>query len=408
VKLPIRKPTVLDADVLARMGDLLPRAEPALCAPPDEPGAPGRPLRVCEPRLDGNELAYVTQAIESNWISSAGPFVERFERAFAAAVDAAYGVSCSSGTAALHLTLASLELGPGDEVIVPTFTMIATANAVGYTGATPVFVDVDPVHWNIDPQAASAAITPRTRAIVAVHTYGHPAEMDALIAIARANDLVLIEDAAEAHGASYRGKKIGSIGDAGAFSFYGNKIVTTGEGGMMTTNDPEFAKVARRLRDHAFSPERHFWHEYRGFNYRMTNLQAALGLAQTERLESLVAQRRMVRDWYDDALSGVPGLRLPCEEAHARSVFWMYFVLVEDEFGCSRDSLRELLAARGIETRTAFVPLHVQPIYWQAGRGGAFPIAERVARRGLYLPSGPSLARSDIEFVAREVAAARA
>jgi perosamine synthetase len=367
-------------------------------------GAGRRLLRVCDTLLDGNELRYVTECIESNWISSAGRFVGAFEERFAAAAGCAHGVACASGTAALHLALAALGIGPDDEVIVPTFTMIATANAVTYTGARVVLVDALAESWNLDVSQVEAKITPRTRAIVAVHTYGHPADMGPLREIAARHGLALLEDAAEAHGAAYRGAAAGSLGDAAVFSFYGNKIVTTGEGGMVTTNDERLARTARRLRDHAFSADRHFWHEYLGFNYRMSNLQAAVGLAQAERLPQLVAARRRNAERYRRRLSGVPGLTLPGERPEVVNVFWMYALLVEDEFGCSRDDLRGRLARQGIETRTFFIPVHLQPIYFRRHRGERYPVAEELCRKGLYLPSGPTLGEDEIDLVAREVA----
>jgi perosamine synthetase len=291
-------------------------------------------------------------------------------------------------------------------VIVPTFAMIAIANAVTYTGARPVLVDAEPDTWNLDVAAVEARITPRTRAILVVHTYGHPADMAPLAAIARRHCLALIEDAAEAHGARYRGVTVGSLGDAAIFSFYGNKIVTTGEGGMVTTNDERIAALARRLRDHAFSSDRHFWHEYLGFNYRMTNLQAAVGLAQTERLEELLAARRRNAARYRERLAPVAGcgLGLPVERPDVSSVFWMYGILVEDGFGCSRDELRRRLALEGIETRTFFVPVHLQPIYFRQHGGASFPVAESLCRRGMLLPSGPTLTAAEIDFIAAQVA----
>jgi perosamine synthetase len=367
----------------------------------------GRIIPVADTRLDGNELRYLTQCVESNWISSAGPFVARFEEEFARAVGCRHGVACANGTAALHLALAALALGPGDEVILPTFTMIATVNAVSYTGATPVLVDADPETWNLNVAQVESSITPRTRAILVVHTYGHPADMDPLRELARHHGVALVEDAAEAHGACYRGHPVGSLGDAATFSFYANKIVTTGEGGMVTTNDDELAGVARRLRDHAFSPERHFWHEYRGFNYRMTNLQAAVGLAQTERLAELVEKRQANARLYHDLLAPVRGLWLPGERPGVQSVFWMYALLVGDDFGCSRDELRCRLADRGIETRTFFIPIHLQPIYFDRFRRRRYPIADTLCRQGLYLPSGPTLTESDIDFVAATIAQVR-
>jgi perosamine synthetase len=399
-----------DEEELGPRRGLIPDPEPPLSAPaPLAPGdlVPAKILRVAETLLDGNELRYLTECIETNWISSAGRFVRDFEEQFAAAAGCRHGVACANGTVALHLALASLGIGPGDEVIVPTFTMIATANAVTYTGATPVLVDAEPETWNMDPAAIRWKVTPRTRGIVVVHTYGHPADMDAIAEVAEKKRLFLLEDAAEAHGAIYRGRPVGSLGDAACFSFYGNKIVSTGEGGMVTTDDLELAKLARRLRDHAFSDDRHFWHRYLGFNYRMTNLQAAVGLAQTERLDVLVARRRDNARRYRAALAGIPGLTLPPERADVTNVFWMFALMVEDAFGCSRDELRRRLARRGIETRTFFVPVHLQPIYHRRFRGEAFPVAEELCRKGLYLPSGPTLTEAEISYVAHEVARAQ-
>ena len=383
-----------DDDVTA----LLPAGDPTMSE------AMGPLIRVSAPSLDGNEMRYVEEAVRSGWISSGGPFVGAFEKRFAELTQCAHAIACSSGTTALHLSLAALGIGPGDEVIVPTFTMIATPNAVAYTGATPVFVDADPLTWNIDPAGVAAAVTVRTRAIVVVHTYGAPADMDALRAIADARGLALVEDAAEAHGAAYRGRAVGSLGDVAAFSFYANKIVTTGEGGMVTTNDERFARVARRLRDHAFSEDRHFWHRYRGFNYRMTNLQAAVGVAQLERYAKLIGARRILAARYTAGLHDLAGLSFPTESRDTTHAFWMYTLVVGDAFGMSRDSLRAHLAAAGIETRTFFIPGHMQPIYRDGERGRRYPVSESLCVRGLYLPTAPGLTDAQI---ARVIAAVR-
>ncbi|MFO0988034.1 MAG: DegT/DnrJ/EryC1/StrS family aminotransferase [Alphaproteobacteria bacterium] len=382
---------------------IVPDPEPALGRCPAGPRRGGA-YPVAETRLVGNERRYLAECVDTNWISSRGPFVTRFERAFAPEAGCEYAVACANGTVALHLALAALGLGPGDEVIVPAFTMIATANAVRYTGAEPVLVDAEPVHGNIDPDRVEAAITPRTRAIVAVHIYGHPAAMRRLRAIADARGLALVEDAAEAHGAELDGARVGGLGRAGTFSFYANKIVTSGEGGMVTTNDAALERVLRRLRDHAFHPERHFWHEYLGFNYRMTNLQAAVGLAQTERLGEIVEHRRRLRALYDERLRAIPGLDLPGEDKGARSVFWMYAVRIGAAFGASRDGLRRQLAARGIETRTFFVPIHIQPVYFDRFRGRRFPVAESLCRHGLYLPTSEALEERDVDWICGEIA----
>jgi len=399
----------LDPKDLGDLAEIIPGPEPQLEVvirriPVSEADISRPIIPVCEPSLNGNELRYVTRCIETNWISSVGKYIPEFEEAFSRCCDASYGVACANGTVALHLALATLGIGPGDEVIIPTFTMVATANAVSYTGATPVLVDSEPKTWNMDVGQVESKVTPRTKAVIPVHTYGHPVDMDPLREIAERHGLYVVEDAAEAHGARYKGKRAGSLGHVAAFSFYGNKILTTGEGGMLTTDDPEIAKVARKLRDHAFSEDRHFWHKYMGFNYRMTNLQAAVGLAQTERFEELVGAKRENARYYTRLLKEVEGITSPPEEEWAENVFWMYGVLVEDGFGISRDELRRRLAKRGIETRTFFIPMHVQPVYYEMFKGQRYPVAENLCRRGFYLPSAVSLRRREIEFVVKSIA----
>uniref|UniRef100_A0A540VAN2 DegT/DnrJ/EryC1/StrS family aminotransferase n=1 Tax=Litorilinea aerophila TaxID=1204385 RepID=A0A540VAN2_9CHLR len=338
--------------------------------------------------------------IETNWISSAGSFIREFEAKFAEAVGTRYGIACANGTVAMHLALATLGLEPGDEVILPTFTMIATINAVTYCGATPVLVDSEPEYWQMDINQVADKITPRTRAILPVHIYGHPVDMDPLMALAERHGIAVIEDAAEAHGARYKGRPCGSLGHAAGFSFYGNKIITTGEGGMITTNDRELARLAWNLRDHAFSTERHFWHKFVGFNYRMTNLQAAVGLAQVEQLATFVEARRRNAREYTARLQGIPGITTPPEAPWATNVYWMYGILVDREaYGMGRDELRKVLADHGIETRTFFIPMHCQPIYWQRFKGQRYPVAERLCRDGFYLPSASSLSLQEIEYI---------
>ena len=362
-----------------------------------------RVIQVCQPSLKGNEKKYVDECLNGNWISSAGRFVRAFEDAFANACQTKYGIACTSGMSALHLALATMDLGPGDEVIIPTFTMIATVNAVAYTGATPVLADSEPATWNVDLNQVEDLITTKTRVVIPVHTYGHPVDMNPLMALADKHGFSVLEDAAEAHGATYEGRKIGSLGHAAAFSFYANKIVSTGEGGMITTNNEDFAKMGRTLRDHAFCPERHFWHKVRGFNYRMTNLQAAIGLAQVEQLDGLVVQRRRNAALYNELLMKVPGIVLPPEASNVESAFWMYSILVGDEFGMTRDELRWFLADKGIETRTFFIPIHFQPIYYATYKGQRYPVAEDLCRRGLYLPSSSSMSKEEIRYVTEAV-----
>ncbi len=387
---------------LGDLAEIIPGPEPKLEAPPADSGLDG-PVPVSEPTLGPNTKKYVNHCIDTNWISSIGSYVTRFEEAFAARCGVRYGVAASNGTTALHLALATLGVGPGDEVIIPAFTMIATANAVAYCGAEPVLVDARPDTWNMDPAQVAEKVTARTKAIIPMHTYGLPCDMDAIQAIARERGLAIVEDAAEAHGAEYHGRPTGSLGDCAAFSFYGNKIISTGEGGMVVTDDEEFARVARNLRDHAFSDVRHFWHQYLGFNYRMTNVQAAIGLAQVEIFDELVNARIRHAEQYDALLSDTPGLRLPPRVEGLKNVFWMYGVLVEDDFGLTRDELRQALAARGVETRTFFVPMHCQPVYFPRFRGQRYPVSEGLCRRGLYLPSSSKLTEQQIEYVARQI-----
>ncbi len=398
------EPADLKPEDLGNLAKIIPGRDPELRIsipriPVSETDLQSRVIPVCEPALGGNEAQYVLDCIESNWISSAGKYIPRFEETFAEACDASYGVACANGTVALHLALATLGIGPGDEVILPTFTMIATINAITYTGATPVLVDSELVTWNMDLNQVADKITPRTRAVMPVHTYGHPVDMDPLAEMAERHGFCIIEDAAEAHGAEYKGRKTGSLGHAGCFSFYANKIITTGEGGMITTNDPNLAQLARTLRDHAFSEERHFWHKYIGFNYRMTNMQAAVGLAQTEQMESFVEARRANAARYTAALNRIPGIVTPPETEWVKNVFWMYSILVEDDSGMTRDGLRTYLADHGIETRTFFIPMHLQPIYYRAFEGERYPVAEMLCQRGFYLPSASSLTTRELDYV---------
>jgi perosamine synthetase len=355
-------------------------------------------IPLTEPLLNGRELEYVTECIRTNWVSSLGSFVTRFEHEFSAFCGCRHGVAVSNGTVALHLSLVTLGVGPGDEVIVPTLTFVATANAVRYTGATPVFVDAEPHTWNMDPDALAAALSPRTRAIMPVHTYGHPADMDPILETARRYDLAVVEDAAEAHGAEYNGRRTGSLGRLGCFSFYGNKIITTGEGGMIVTNDDALASRAEFLKDHAMSTEKRYWHPEIGFNYRLTNIQAALGVAQLERIDELIAVRRRIATQYNAELADVPGLTCPPEASWAKSVYWMYSILIEDGYGFGRDAVIAGLKAQGVDTRPFFYPAHTMPPY---DTGQRLPVAESLSRRGINLPSGPTLTGDQIAYICR-------
>jgi perosamine synthetase len=403
------KPAELSLEEMGDLAEIIPAADPEVkvryrAIPSFEASSRRAIIPVCEPTLGGNELKYVQQAVETNWISSAGSFIHDFEAKFAEQCSARYGIACANGTVAMHLALAALGLEPGDEVIVPTFTMIATINAVTYCGATPVLVDSERDYWQMDVEQVAAKITPRTKAIIPVHIYGHPVDMDPLMELARAHGITVIEDAAESHGAEYKGRRTGSLGDAAGFSFYGNKIITTGEGGMITTNDREMAKLCWNLRDHAFSTDRHFWHKFVGFNYRMTNLQAAVGLAQVEQLDGFVEARRQHAADYSARLENVPGLTTPPQAEWAKNVYWMYGLLVnKQEYGMNRDELRQVLADNGIETRTFFIPMHCQPIYWNDFKGQRYPVAEQLCRDGFYLPSASSLTLDEIEYITQVI-----
>jgi perosamine synthetase len=369
-------------------------------------------IPVWEPVLDGNEERYVRDCLETNWISSLGRYITRFEEAFAAWCGMPHGVACSSGTAALHLSLVALGIGPGDEVIIPDFTLIVSANTVILSGAKPVLVDVDEKTWCLDPKKIEAKITPRTKAIMAVHMYGHPCDMPAITEIARRRGLAVIEDCAEAHGAEIAGRKVGSFGEAGCFSFYGNKILTTGEGGMVLTRDAELAAKLRLLRDQGFEPPR-FVHKIVGFNYRLTNVQAAIGLAQTENADQKVGRKREIGKWYLDLLGACPDVGLPGEAPGAKNVYWMFGVKLGPRFPQGRDAVMKALKGKGIDTRAFFCPMHRQPVFQNGGDprfpdvAGDYPVSDDLWNRGLYLPSGPGLTRAQAKEVAESLLSCR-
>ena len=364
----------------------------------------GKIIPVCEPVLEGNELSYVAQCVESGWISSAGSFIDKFETMFADKVGVKCAVATTSGTTALQLALAAVGVGAGDEVILPTFTMIATIHCVRHLGATPVLVDADLRTWNLDAGQLEAKITAKTKAIVPVHIYGYPCDMDEINAIGRKHNVYVVEDAAEVHGARYKGKMCGSLADIASFSFYANKIITTGEGGMVTTDQQELGALCRTLRDHAFSKERHFWHRYHGYNFRMSNMQAAVGVAQMERWEQLVQTRIDHARRYIANLRDLPGLVLPPESEDRDNVFWMFGLRVEKEkFGADRDELRCRLAQSAIETRTFFIPMHLQPVFFERFKDQHYPVAEQLCAEGLYLPSSAKLTNSEIDFICERI-----
>ncbi len=365
-------------------------------------------IPVWEPVLDGNEERYVRDCLETNWISSLGRYITRFEEAFAAWCGMPYGIACSSGTAALHLSLVALGIGPGDEVIVPDFTLIVSANTVILAGAKPVLVDVDPKTWCLDPERIEEKITPRTKAIMPVHMYGHPCDMPAILDIARRHGLAVIEDCAEAHGAEIAGRRVGTFGDAGCFSFHGNKILTTGEGGMVLVRDAALAAKLRLLRDQGFEPPR-FVHRVVGFNYRLTNIQAAIGLAQTEKADEKVRQKREIASWYLALFAFGTDVEGPVEAYGAKNVYWMFGVKLGPRFPQGRDAVMEELKAKGVETRAFFCPMHRQPVFQDGGDErfpdvrGDYPVSDDLWNRGLYLPSGPGLTRPQVQEIVRKL-----
>ncbi|MCC6503463.1 MAG: DegT/DnrJ/EryC1/StrS family aminotransferase [Deltaproteobacteria bacterium] len=360
-------------------------------------GKPGY-IPVSSPALIGREKEYVLDCMESSWISSTGKYIGQFEKAFAQYLGAGHAIAVSNGTVALHLALLALGIGPGDEVIVPTLTYVATANAVKYTGAVPVLAESEPGTGNIGASGLEKLITSKTKAIIPVPLYGHPCDMASIMAVAKKHGLKVIEDAAEALGAKYNGKLCGGIADISTFSFYGNKTITTGEGGMVVTNDGALAEKVRLFKGQGMDPLRRYWFPVVGYNYRMTNVQAAIGLAQIERIGEHVGRRKEIALWYAKALSGIEGITLPVVKSYAEHSYWMYTVLVDKEYGMTRDELMARLAANGVETRPAFFPMHVMPVYCEDG--SRFKVAEDFAARGMNLPTFYSLPQSDVERIA--------
>ena len=367
-------------------------------------------IPVFEPAIGEDEIGAVVAALRRGEISgSFGESIPRFEEDFAHYCGCKYGVAVSSGTAALHLAVAATGIGHGDEVLVSASTNVATALAALHNGAVPVPVDSEPRTWNLDLDLVESLITPRTRAIIPVHLYGHPVDMDRLIGIAERHNLVVIEDCAESHGAMFRGKMTGSFGDMGCFSFYANKVITTGEGGMVVTDDRTLAERLWLLRNLAFTEPR-FKHQLAGYNFRMTGMQAAMGSVQLSKIEAIIGKKRRVAHCYSKHLAGVPGLRLPIEVENTRHVYWMYAVVVESSFGITRDRLARRLSAAGVDTRTFFCPMNQQPFL--RGKPGfrdvPCPVADRLWETGLYLPSSHTLSEETIGWVADSVKAARA
>ena len=363
-------------------------------------------ISVAQPKLAGNERRYVLDCLDTTWISSNGKYIGAFEAEFARFCGTKHAIAANNGTTALHLALVALGLAPGDGVIVPTVTYIATANAVRYCGATPVLVDVCPDTMNIDPAEIQRKITPKTRGIIPVHLYGHPAEMGPICEIADKHGLFVLEDAAEAHGAEYLGRKVGSLGKCATFSFFGNKIITTGEGGMVTTNDDELAAKLRLYRGQGVDPKRRYWFPVIGYNYRMTNIQAAIGLAQLETIANALSDRLTLARRYDRALAPLADkIVLPQQRNWAKHVYWMYNIFLREGREQQRDAVMRRLDEAGIETRPVFYPMHVLPPYQE---NASYPVADRWAQRGINLPTHQCLTETDVQRIADSLAEALA
>ena len=355
-------------------------------------------IPVSEPLIGDNVLPLVRDCIETGWVSSEGQYIRAFERTWADYCGVEHGVAVANGTCALQIAMSSLDLEAGAEVIMPSFTIISCAIAIIEAGCVPVLVDAEPDTWNMNLDEVEAKITPRTRAIMPVHMFGHPVDMRRLMDLARRHDLRVVEDAAESHGAEVDGRRVGGIGDLGCFSFYANKIITTGEGGMVVTNDAGYADRLRGLRNLCFRSDRRFFHTEIGHNYRMTNIQAAVGVAQAERVEDHIRRKRWMAQAYHARLRDLP-LALPVERDWAKNVYWMYGVVLGDDVPFDAVEFARRLRARGVDTRPLFLGMHEQPVLRERGyfAGEAYPVTERLARRGLYLPSGLTLTEAQID-----------
>jgi perosamine synthetase len=363
-------------------------------------------IPVNEPLLDGNEKNYLVECIDTGWISSEGPFVHRFEREFAERVGRRHGIAMCNGSASLDAAVAALDLSRGDEVILPTFTIISCAAAVIRAGAIPVLVDSDPLTWNMCADQVADKVTARTAAIIVVHIYGLPVDIDPILAVAQKHGLRIIEDAAEMHGASYRGRPCGSFGDLSTFSFYPNKHVTTGEGGMIMADDDNLADRCRRLRNLCFKQPRRFVHDELGWNMRMSNLQAAVGVAQLERLDEFVRRKQRMGQLYGSKLADLAGIKTqPDRTDFAENVYWVYGLVLDDNVPLDAEEAMRRLSELGVQTRPFFWPMHEQPVLRAMGlfEGEHYPVAERLARRGLYLPSGMALTEAQIDTVTAAV-----
>ena len=357
-------------------------------------------IPISEPSITKKEIEYVTKAVKSGWVSSLGDYIIGFENRFAEFVGTKFALTTSSGTTALHLALAGLGINKGDEIIIPDLTFVATANAVKYLGATPVFADIDPKTWCLDPASVRRLISVRTKVIIPVHLYGFPADMIEINKIAKENGLLVIEDTAEAHGAAINNKRVGSFGNCGVFSFYGNKIITTGEGGMITTNDNRFYERVKYLRDHAMSKEKRYWHTELGYNYRITNIQAALGLAQLTRIDSIIKKKIKIFTWYKKYLGESDLYTLNPEKVGVKNVFWMVCLLLSQHASIERDEFMKELKEAKIDSRPFFYPMSQLPMY---NSGIINPCSYDIAKRGLNLPSSFNLSHEEVSYISEKI-----
>lgn len=363
-------------------------------------------IPVNEPLIDGNEKQYLLECIEAGWISSEGPFVRQFEEKFAARLGRKHGIAVTNGTAAIEAAVEALGIGQGDEVIMPTFTIISCIAQIVRCGAIPVLVDSDSVTWNMDVTQIEAKITSRTKAIMVVHIYGLPVDMSPVMDIAKRHNLKIIEDAAEMHGQTYHGKPCGSFGDISTFSFYPNKHITTGEGGMIVTDDDELAETCRSLRNLCFQPHKRFVHERLGWNLRMTNMQAALGLAQLERLDEFVIRKQIMGRRYAELLEGLPNVQQPLPQTeYSQNIYWVYGLVLDESTGLNAENVMKILADKGVGTRPFFYPMHQQPVLQKLGlfKGEQYPVAERISRQGFYIPSGMALKYEQLDSIAKSI-----
>ena len=362
-----------------------------------------RRISVASPLLNGNELAYVTDCIKSSWISSQGKYVREFEKIFKDYHGGMPSLAVSNGTVALHLALDAFGITKGDEVLVANLTFAASVNSILYTGATPVLIDIEPDTWNIDLNKAEEKITANTKAIMPVHLYGHPCDMDAVSAFAKKHNLLIIEDCAEALGSFYDGKPVGVFGDVATYSFYGNKTITTGEGGMVVFKNPEIAERAAMLRDHGMQKTRRYWHAEVGYNYRLTNIQAAIGVAQFEKIDEFLAAKRRIAQTYNQSLSKHLFFQTPAERENTVNSYWLYTFIVNESAPFKRDELIEYLNKQGIETRPVFFPMHQMPPYVAFGKPEDLKVSIQISKCGMSLPSSVSLTEMELAYICKEI-----